>query len=170
MTEPKVAILDTTFVLPLFGIDVELAPGFKQALRSTWKHGIDGYKLVLPTVCLLEVGYKLNKEYRERGDKQILDRYPTVLPTVTRSNVVRMHDPHLDPVASSAAMEIRAAGHPDLLDCWIAGSAIALEGTLVTEDDTLKDVIRSIPAFAKVVILSWGGFQAVINAHPPTGR
>jgi hypothetical protein len=105
MTEPKVAVLDTTFVLPLFGNDVEFTPGFKDVLKSIWKYGIDGYKLVLPTVCLLEVGYKLNKEYRERGDKHILERCPTVLPTVTRSSVVHMHDPHLDPAASSAAME-----------------------------------------------------------------
>ncbi len=165
MTEPRVAVLDTTFILPLFGIDVELAPGFKDALKSLWKHGIDGYKFVLPTVCLVEVGYKLNKEYREKGDRYILERYPTVLPTVTRSGVVHMHDPHLDPAASSAAMEIRAAGHPDLLDCWIAGSAISLGGLLVTEDDALRDAVRSIPAYTKATIHNWRGFQAAIKSH-----
>lgn len=159
MTEPQVAVLDTTYVLPLFGIDVELGPGFKDALRSLWNHGIRGHKLVLPTVCLVEVGYKLNKEFRVRGDRRILDRYPTILPTITRSGVVHLHDPHLDQAASSAAMEIRAAGHPDLLDCWIAGSAIALGGSLVTEDDALEDAVRSLPAYTKVTIHNWRSFQ-----------
>jgi hypothetical protein len=67
-------------------------------------------------------------------------------------------------------MEIRAAGHPDLLDCWIGGSAIALGGLFITEDEALRDAVRSIPTFAKVVIQSGGTFQAVVKAPHSTGK
>ncbi|MEX2681164.1 MAG: hypothetical protein Q6373_006160 [Candidatus Sigynarchaeota archaeon] len=82
-----------------------------------------------------------------------------------RSDVVHLHDPHLDPVASSAAMEIHAAGLPDLLDCWIAGSAIALGGLFITEDDVLRNLVRSVPAYAKIAVLNWNEFHDHVKNH-----
>ncbi|HMF33186.1 MAG TPA: hypothetical protein VKK79_17305 [Candidatus Lokiarchaeia archaeon] len=61
-------VLDTTYVLPLFEIDVHLTTDFHEKLWELWKSGRQGYDICLPSTCLLESAYKLRRECRKQGD------------------------------------------------------------------------------------------------------
>lgn len=147
-------ILDTTYVLPLFGIKIELSLKFEEQIKLLWKNGINGYKVFLPSVCLIETVFKLLNEYRKKNDFNILDRYQLILPTILNSPI-DMFNPELNPKASLIASIIRHSGHLDFMDCWIAGAAVALEGILLTEDKDLEKVLRTIPETKTVIIWSW---------------
>jgi len=43
----------------------------------------------------------------------------------------------------------------DLMDCWISGAAVALDGILLTEDKELEKVFRTIPETKSIIIWSW---------------
>ncbi|MCK4780806.1 MAG: PIN domain-containing protein [Candidatus Lokiarchaeota archaeon] len=147
-------ILDTTYVLPLFGIKIELSLKFEEQIKILWKNGINEYKVFLPSVCLIETVFKLLNEYRKKNDFNILDRYQLILPTILNSPI-DMFNPELNTKASLIASLIRHSGHLDFMDCWIAGAAVALEGILLTEDKELEKVLRAIPETKTVIIWSW---------------
>jgi len=147
-------ILDTTYVLPLFGIKIKLSLKFEEQIKILWKNGINEYKVFLPSVCLIETVFKLLNEYRKKNDFNILDRYQLILPTILNSPI-DMFNPELNSKASLIASIIRHSGHMDFMDCWIAGAAVALEGILLTEDKDLEKVLRTIPETKTVIIWSW---------------
>ncbi|MCK4478918.1 MAG: PIN domain-containing protein [Candidatus Lokiarchaeota archaeon] len=147
-------ILDTTYVLPLFGIKIELSLKFEEQIKLLWKNGINEYKVFLPSVCLIETVFKLLNEYRKKNDFKILDRYQLILPTILNSPI-DMFNPELNSKASLIASLIRHSGHMDFMDCWIAGAAVALEGILLTEDKELEKILRTIPETKTVIIWSW---------------
>lgn len=147
-------ILDTTYVLPLFGIKIKLSLKFEEQIKILWKNGINEYKVFLPSVCLIETVFKLLNEYRKKNDFNILDRYQLILPTILNSPI-DMFNPELNSKASLIASIIRHSGHMDFMDCWIAGAAVALEGILLTEDKDLEKVLRTIPETKTVTIWSW---------------
>ncbi|MHA1360908.1 MAG: hypothetical protein ACTSRC_22530 [Candidatus Helarchaeota archaeon] len=87
MTNIKSIVLDTTYVLPLFGIEIVQAQGFQDFIVKLWKKGIAGYKVYLPSTCLTETVFKLPSEYKTKGDISILQRYQLILPTVLNSPI-----------------------------------------------------------------------------------
>ena len=147
-------ILDTTYVLPLFGIKIELSQKFEEQVKLLWKNGIKGYKIFLPSVCLIETVFKHLNEYRKKKDFSTLDRYQLILPTVLNSPV-NIFNPELNPKASLIASLIRHSGHLDFMDCWISGAAVALDGILITEDKELEKVLKTIPETKTIIIWSW---------------
>ena len=147
-------ILDTTYVLPLFGIKIEISLKFEEQIKLLWKNGINEYNIYLPSVCLIETVFKLLNEYRKKKDFHILERYQRILPTVLNSPV-NLFNPELNPKASLIASIIRHSGHLDFMDCWISGSAVALDGILLTEDKELEKVLRTIPETKAIIISSW---------------
>jgi|SRR5271157_1672544 len=156
-------ILDSTYVLPLFGVIVDLSGQSLQEIKELWQVKYSNYDFFLPSVCLIEVVYKLNAEFRPKKDASILDRMPLVLPTLLDHPFVKFFHPHTNLVATEMAMKIRESGHPDLMDCWIAGSAFALEGILLTEEVTLRKQLKTIPEFSAVPIWNWKKFQAELK-------
>ena len=54
---------------------------------------------------------------------------------------------------------IRHSGHPDIMDCWISATAVALNGMLLSEDDELKKKLKDIPETKDIVVTSWLGFK-----------
>jgi hypothetical protein len=48
------------------------------------------------------------------------------------------------------------------MDCWISGAAVALDGILLTEDEELEKVLRTIPETKAVIIWSWNELIAKI--------
>ncbi len=155
----KNLILDTTYLLPIFGIEINITFNFKKELRNLWKHGIPGYKIYLPSVCLIETMYKLNREYRNKKDVAILKRYTQILPTILASKVVEIKHPHLIPEASKIAILLRHENFPDLMDCWIGATAVALKGVLLTEDKYLKQILERTSETQNTVVWSWKELQ-----------
>ncbi len=87
--------------------------------------------------------YKLLSEYRDDENFDILNRYQLVLPTVLNSPVL-IYNPELDAKAGLIAAKIRHFGHPDIMECWIAASAAALNSALLTENKELKDILSLV--------------------------
>jgi len=151
----KSLVLDTTYILPLFGIIIKDLHDFKQISKQLWSKGLKGHKIYLPTTCLIEVIYKLNGEYRKSNDVNILNRYSIALPSILSSKVVELFNPLLNPEANRFAISIRHASHTDLMDCLIAGTAAALDGILLSEDIELKKKLKKIPETKDLTVLSW---------------
>lgn len=157
-------ILDTTYVLPLFGIKIHLSENFQEGISQIWKNGIKDYDVYLPSTCLIEVVFKLLNEYRKKGDLNILKRYQLILPTVLNSPI-KIFNPELDIKSSSVASIIRHSGHLDYMDCWIAGSAVALNSILLTEDSELEKILKIIPDTKILVVWSWDEFISKISKN-----
>ena len=148
-------ILDTTYILPLFGIKINELNDFKKVSKKFWSNGLKGYKIYIPTTCLMEVMYKLNGEYRKNNDSNILNRYSITLPSIISSKVVELFNPLLNPEANRIAIGIRHAGHSDLLDCLIAATAAALKGIFVSEDLELSNVMKNTSETKTITVWSW---------------
>ncbi|KKN22060.1 hypothetical protein LCGC14_0918960 [marine sediment metagenome] len=151
----KPLIIDTTYILPLFGIKIIELSNFKKISKVLWSDGLKGYSLYLPSICLMEVMFKLTGENRKSNDVNILNRYVIALPSILSSKSVKIFNPLLNPEASRIAINIRHAGHTDLMDCLIAASAVALKGIFLTEDNKLSKAIKIIPENKDIAIWTW---------------
>ncbi len=166
MESRRLLVLDTTYALPLFGIDVEELASSKSGeslLEHLWNRGIPGFDLVLPTTCLLEILFKLNREYKKQRDASILARYEIGFPTVRESKVVRLLDPLTSPACVAIVTKIRLAGHEDLLDGLIASCAISKKGALLTEDDDLVKVLVENQFISKDACLKWSSVKSRLH-------
>ena len=158
MTNIKTFIIDTTYILPLFGIRIELTEDFQENIKKVWKNEIKGYDVYLPSICLIETNFKLLHEYKKSNDFNILARYQKILPTILNLPL-KIFNCELNPKASMIASIIRNSGHSDFLDCWIAGSAVALEGDFLSEDTALKKILKEIPETKNLTTWSWKEFS-----------
>lgn len=148
-------ILDTTYILPLFGIKIKDLSRINEGIKLIWKKGLKEFDVYLPSICLIEVLYKLVSDYKKTNDIEILKRYPIATPTIMTSQNVNLFDPHLNSTASQIAVIIRHHGHFDIMDCLIAASAATLNGILLTEDNDLKRRLSHIPETKLLSIWSW---------------
>lgn len=149
-------LLDTTYVLPLFGID--LGEKLEKELREFFKNGRKEDKIFLSESSLLEVLYKLNREYRKQKKKVILDRYPLVFPSILNFEFLTLVNSILDPQIIENANVLRRSGHTDFLDCIIAGTALKLGSTLVTEDRELISKLKQVEEFESLKTSSWKNY------------
>ncbi len=159
-------ILDTAFVLPLFEIDVDTLDGYKAQFQDLWTLGLKGYKLMIPSTCLLESFYKLNRETRRSKDITILHRFPSNLPAILNSSIVSIIVPELNPIICELAVKIRQAGHPDSLDCLIAACAVGLGGIFLTEDRDLPKIMQQIPETQSTPIWNWKQILTLFSTTP----
>ncbi len=154
MTNSKSLVIDTTFILPIFGIRIDIFKDLESKLKLLWNNKIKGYDIYLPSICLVETIYKLLNEYKKYNDYKILDRYQKILPTVLNLPI-KIFNCELNPKASMIASIIRHSGHPDFMDGWIAGTAVSLNGILLSEDIELKKKLMEIPETKNLILLSW---------------
>jgi hypothetical protein len=159
MTNPAAIVFDTTYILPAFGVEVNMSSTFNDELIMAWEQGIPEHSIYLPSVCLIEASYKLIREFKHSGDLNILDRYSVALPTFLQSSNITIVHPQMDPVATDVAMKLRGAGHEDMMDCWIAGCAASLNGILLTEDSILVEKMGTLPATSGIQCWTWTKLQ-----------
>jgi predicted nucleic-acid-binding protein len=155
MRNIKPLILDTTYILPLFGIKILELTNFKKISKEIWSNGLKGYSLYMPSICLIETMFKLTGEYRKSNDINILNRYAIAIPSIISSKSIRIFNPLQNSEANRIAINIRHAGHTDLMDCLIAASATALKGIFLSEDIELTKIMKLIPETKDVPIWSW---------------
>lgn len=158
MENTKSLILDTTFILPLFGIKIKMDDDFESDLKQVWKNEIKGYVVHLPSICLIETIFKLLNVFKKTNDFSVLDRYQKILPTLLNLPI-NIFNCELNPKASMIASIIRHFGHPDFMDCWIAATAVALNGVFLSEDIELKNILKKIPETKDLVVSSWDDFK-----------
>lgn len=163
MKNIKPLILDTTFILPLFGIKLDLNQDFEEKCQVLWNNEVKGFKVYLPSVCLIETMYKLISEYKKQKKYNIIDRYQKILPTII-DLPIEVYNCEINPKASMVATQIRHNGHKDIMDCWIAGTASALKGILLTEDKELKSKLKQISETKNVIIWNWNDYlKQILN-------
>lgn len=158
----KRIILDTTYVLPLFGFEVNGDHLTKDMILQLWNEGIIDYEIYLPSICLLEVVYRINAELRKEFSDEIADRYKMVIPTILNSSKITIFASLNDFKVAEFVFKLRKLGHPDLSDCLIASTAYSLNGILISEDQTLKKIIEK-EMNPKLTILSLNQFINSIN-------
>lgn len=151
-------LLDTTYLLPLFGFNIKISEKFEKKLKLLWKEGLSGYNLHICSASLIESMYMLNRQYKKQNNEEILGIYPLVLPSITSSNTVELIDNFVNPEISKLTNQIRIFGHKDLMDCWIAATANSLNAVFLTEDAPLTKVLKSIPDFKSLEIWTWKQF------------
>ncbi|MFW9988380.1 MAG: PIN domain-containing protein [Candidatus Odinarchaeota archaeon] len=162
MKTTKPLILDTTYILPLFGVKIKMNNHFEDDLKKVWRNEIKGYNIYVPSVCLIETIFKLLNIYKKTNDFSVLDRYQKILPTLL-SLPITIFNCELNPKASMIASIIRHYGHPDFMDCWIAASAVALNGVFLSEDSELKNMLKNIPETKDLIVCSWDEFKTKIR-------
>jgi len=162
MKNTKPLILDTTFILPLFGIKIKMDDEFESNLKRIWKNEIEGYHVYLPSICLIETMFKLLNVYKKTNDFNVLDRYQKILPTLI-GFPINIFNCELNPKASMIASIIRHSGHIDFMDCWIAATAAALNGILLSEDIELKNILKKIPETKNLLVIPWNDFKTKIR-------
>jgi len=154
----KLIVLDTTYILPYFKINIKDLDNFKVVSTKIWSKGIEGYEFYLPDTCLMEALFKLMSEYRKNNEIAILNRYMITIPSIKSSNTVKLFNPLVNAEVSKMVAKIRHAGHIDLMDCLIAASASVLKAILLTEDIELKRILKLIPETKNMIIWSWNDF------------
>ncbi|MHA2278252.1 MAG: PIN domain-containing protein [Candidatus Kariarchaeaceae archaeon] len=135
-------LLDTSFILPVFGVDVSFSKNFRTEVKSLLKHGLGKYKLSISSISFIEVLFKLNREFRIQNDISILKRYSVIVPTITHSSILSIIHSHLIPRIIQISNEIRGLGHPDLFDCLISATAIENNAAFLTEDKSLIAILK----------------------------
>jgi predicted nucleic acid-binding protein len=152
-------ILDTTYILPLFGIKIKDLSKLNEGINLMFGKEKRNFDVFLPSICLIEVLYKLVHEYKKNKDYDILNRYSLVIPTLTSSKNFTLFNPYLNSTATQFALKLRHSGHSDMFDCLIAGTAISVKGILLTEDNVLKNKLKDDPETKFLSIWSWNDFR-----------
>jgi predicted nucleic-acid-binding protein len=154
----KIVVLDTTYVLPLFGIDIIIGESFKQNITKLWDTGVKRFDFYLPSVCLIETLYKLTAVYRKMKEKSVIKRYSVALPTVITNKHVNIINPYLQPEIVELALKISLANHKDLFDCLIGATALIKADILITEDKELNKKIHEEFTQYPIQIMDWKEF------------
>ncbi|MHA1727209.1 MAG: hypothetical protein ACTSWY_00575 [Promethearchaeota archaeon] len=154
-------ILDTTYILPLFGIKIKNLSKLNEGINLMLGKEKHNFDVFLPFICLIEVLYKLIYEYKKNKDNDILKRYPLTIPTLTASKNFTMFNPYLNTTAAQFAINLRHSGHSDIFDCLIAGIALCVNGILLTEDIVLKNKLKDNPETKFLSIWSWKDFKSI---------
>jgi hypothetical protein len=157
--DPLRFILDTTYILPIFGFQIDLAPEYIEEIKSLWKSEIENCKFIIPSVSLIEVMYKFNSIYKHNPDPNFFEYIPQSLPTLLRLPHITIFHCESNVLVNEMAIKIRIAGHPDIMDAYIAGSAYSLGGILLTEEKTIQKTLKLIPEFSNTQIWNWDKFR-----------
>lgn len=152
MKNIKTLILDTTYILPLFGIKIIELSNFREVSKKLFGGKFKQFDLFLPSNCLEEVLFKLVSLYKKDKDLRILNRYSATLPSLLSFNSLKIFNPLTNSNASLIATKIRYAGDTDLMDCLIAATAVVLKGILLTQDNELGKIIEEIPETKDLII------------------
>ena len=132
--KPKV-LLDTTYILPLFGIAIDL-PGFEAKFPKLLKKA----SISVNSLSILESKWKALKisEYAPEVSQSFSEGLLS-LTAAGEIEVIQFHLPRIDLVATSLY-----ATHKDYFDCSIASTAILFTDFLLTEDEALISLVNRL--------------------------
>ena len=161
----KALILDTTYILPLYRIEVKkktlnkLKDQFQELLQRT---SFDN-PILISSYSILEAKWKVLHEYKKGANNEILEnavKAQTALVHDRRIKIINWID---DVEIDTEAINLWVAGHNDLADCYIAATAKQKEAVLITEDKDLRTFLTETCGWKKEYILSWKTLQNELN-------
>ncbi|MBD3188365.1 PIN domain-containing protein [Candidatus Bathyarchaeota archaeon] len=149
-------LLDTTFIMPFFGIDVAIE-NFKEDLISLLSSSRDD--LFITSCSLIEGKWKCIRNFTKSKNEEYLKRANNALESFQLNKYVKILDSWFVKDASKWADHLLVNGHQDYMDCWIAGTARALNLVLVTEDTPLVDLINDLDEWKLQKTIDWKVFN-----------
>jgi len=130
-------LLDSTYLLPSFGIEVEgLSDEHIRVLREAWSKGLVRFYCL--SVVWIEVIGKVCREARKSG-LEISNVINIAIKSLLESGVYEWIDP--TPDAIKLAFKLRLAGHKDVIDNLLYATSITKNMIFLTMDDALKDFL-----------------------------
>ena len=151
-------VLDTTYFLPLFGLEVTQLETSKEKWLLLFENGHENLELIVPTVIFQELTQLLIREYKKANNQNISERYSLGISTIIKKDHFSMINPYLNPAMAEIAFKLRYLGHKDLFDCFIASSALNLGAIFVSEDRPLKKKVKEVSEYKNQITLSWNEF------------
>lgn len=145
------ATLDTTYLLPLFGVDIDL-PNFTVEFQELLGSAI---AINVSSVSVFEIKGKIAREVR-RGMADLAPRFKAGLRSLLLSG--RFHIVEYNVDIDDIVDDLSEAGLDDLFDCAIAATAIYGSDLLVTEDEGIVTAIRRTDHKA-FPVMGWSGFR-----------
>ena len=130
-------LLDTTYLLPLFGIDVKL-PRFGELLPRL----LEGFDTLYNPISLVEAKWlilRLMRRSKPRAEG-LLEAYRRGLKALQFDERVKptaLTEPEVEEIADRLLVE---AGLRDYFDRLIYASAIVNDALLLTEDEKLREI------------------------------
>ena len=130
-------LLDSTYLLPSFGIEVErLSDEHIRALRGAWSRRLVRFYCL--SVVWVEVIGKVCREARRSG-VEISDVIDTAIMSLLKSGVYEWISP--TPEAIRLAFKLRLAGHKDIIDNLLYATSITRDMVFLTMDEALKQFL-----------------------------
>ncbi len=148
-------LLDTTYILPYFGIHVKI-PKIRIILRELQKNHSNMIKI--SNCSLIEGKWKAIRLYQKESNPQYLSRANKALLAFGAGIYFEIVHSWFIPDATEYADQILKEGHRDYMDCWIAGTAKASNYSLVSDDNELKEIISKKLDWENYQIFSWDDF------------
>jgi len=146
--------LDTTFILPTFGISVNFATNseIKYVLQ---KHINAGNKLYISEISLLEAYLKTISIARKRKLDSLFKKAFKAFFTIKNSQLLRKINYASYNIIKNTTNLLKM--HKDPFDAIIMSTAISERMPLVTED---SDIINILP---HELVMSWSSFKEIVK-------
>lgn len=151
-------LLDSTYIMPFFGINVNI-PDIKKDLAKILS--ANPSKIFTTTCSLIEAKWKAIRNYLKSGDRTHLKRANHALESFQQNKYISLIDAWFVRDASNWADQLLMEGHQDYMDCWIAGTAKVKNLVLVTEDRPLCELIKTLPSWQTLTYLNWTNFVRI---------
>jgi len=133
----KKILLDTTYILPIFGIGIKI-PNLKEKLLELEKNS----QLLINSLSILEAKWKILKLAKKTPD--IIDSFQEGLLFIEKRkifHIVNFHEYSIDVIAT----ELNRF-HKDYIDCSILASAYIYADIFITEEkENMKKLIEKLP-------------------------
>lgn len=146
MASIRNVVLDTTYLLPVFGIDIDVdsSSSIQETLQRLAKKGVGLHISDLTPFEAFIKSYRISEKLRDEEGKEAARSGFVIL---ARADWVSKVD-HKDDTVINEAFKVRL-NHNDPFDCFIFATAKALGMPLVTEDDSASNFLH------KDSLLSW---------------
>ncbi|MHA1847288.1 MAG: hypothetical protein ACTSXU_06560 [Promethearchaeota archaeon] len=132
--------LDTTYLMPFFGLDVSIDKLYEQ-LSQVIRNA--NYHFLYSPVSIIEIKWQVIKLGRSGCDIDELElRFSQAITSLKSNSQWELVD-FVDASINDLSFELRKLGHDDYFDTIIASTALWKADLLVTEDGPLKKVIQS---------------------------
>jgi len=148
-------LLDSTYIMPFFGINVDI-PNINKDLTKILSQGSG--KVFVTSCSLIEAKWKAIRNYLKSGDKSYLDRANNAFDSFQQNRYVKLIDAWFVRDASKWADQLLIEGHQNYMDCWIAGTAMAQNLILVSEDQPLYKLIKRLKSWKSFNCIPWAEF------------
>jgi len=130
----KRLVLDTTYILPLLGVEVE---GLD---RETINYVIKQYESYYPAILLVELNGVIFKEARRRGLEHLPKQVVNGFNSIIYAGVINIIFPTGEDLET--AYELIRLGWKDIFDSTLYATALRLNAKVLTIDENFKNFLK----------------------------